>query len=1322
MNHSLTQRAFSAVVAALTIVWAAGVAAFAVPQTASAANPGDRIRGTSFSTVYYYGYDGARYAFPNEKTYDTWFNGFNGVQTISDSALENITLGGNVVYRPGSRWIKITSAAETYAVARDGMIHWIESEAVASALAGSAWNTTIDDVADVFFTDYTTGMSLSSPRVWNGALFTKNGNQYVSWEGSRHMLSSAGRSANNLEDRFFLAGNGIDDSALTSGADITGFNCDLSNASQAGTCSTPVQPTGGNLSVSVASSTTPAAIVPDTASRVYATSWSMTAAQATTLTSMTVSLGGLANTSDIANVYLYEGNARLTDGRTFNSSTRTATFAGLNVAFTAGQTRTLSAVVDMNGGGGNRTFRVGLASATDVGTNGTVSGSFPAWGNTHTTSEATLGDVTIEATGPSLVNPSVGSQDHTIARFKLDAGTEEDVEVRSVTLEIRRAADHSDYKLFQGSTQVATGTVLSRDLVLFNFTSPLVLEEGASRNFSVTADIGGKIGDTIQTRLRNVADLNVVGRTFGFGVEVDNDYDTAQEVSIEGGKVTLSFVGPNDADVRVGTRNHKFLEFNLTAEEWAEVEDVTFTVARSSGTNLTARPLRNFRLINAANNQLIAGSLELSTTGNATTQTLTFTDNFYLTAGQTLRLAVVADVDKNAANDGDVFSVSLASSSALNIENADRDAITDIVPSSGVAGKNQTVIDAGLTLSRANTPNGTVSAVRGSSNVEVAAFSFEASEGDSVRVSSVDVTLVGQITATAVSTAMTNVQLRDRIAACSLVDRSNNNALVAGPRSIVSAAGNGGTLNFTNMAWTVPGGATRTLAVRCNIADIDPFTTTSTDTTRSATFSAHLLSGAVSATETTTGDNLDSTGYPVNGANHGAAGVRVSILGEGTLNVAVDSGRPAARLVLAGTNPATPLPVSTFRFDATNEDYRVRTLTIVDAANASDSPISSVTITYPTQTGTASRTVEVTGNEARFANLDMYVTRNTTARVFVSAVVSAHRRDNGFADSNDRIRLEIASDTGSQNRFETLGVGSSVTNKIFDGTNASREHVVRETIPTLALSSATASGVLANGDRAVLTFNVQAASTEDVIWDGGLFQVNGNGDWNTCDNDGNHNLRTISLVRIEGGNRTTLTGSLDPDDLGIDFSYELHEANLAPIDAENCTDEVASYIRITFADGEGEVIPAGQTRSFELRITVREAAADNSLQVSIPSENAVPFSASSATIAGNQPSASATVIDVSDASVFRRGMIIRHGVAGERMLVTAVNTNTDKLTVVRGYAGTTAAGLTNGTNVNLSGTPFLWQDDGTNSVSDASEYWGAYLVNTLPVTGNDLVW
>lgn len=115
---------------------------------------GDLIRGQSLSAVYYFGKDGFRYVFPNDKTYFTWYTNFDDVKWLTDADLGKVQIGGNVTYKPGVKMIKINSDPKTYAVGQDGALRWVTTEEIAISLYGSNWNTKIDDVADGFFSNY----------------------------------------------------------------------------------------------------------------------------------------------------------------------------------------------------------------------------------------------------------------------------------------------------------------------------------------------------------------------------------------------------------------------------------------------------------------------------------------------------------------------------------------------------------------------------------------------------------------------------------------------------------------------------------------------------------------------------------------------------------------------------------------------------------------------------------------------------------------------------------------------------------------------------------------------------------------------------------------------------------------------------------------------------------------------------------------------------------------------------------------------------------------------------------------------------------------
>ena len=119
------------------------------------------------SAVYYIGADGKRHSFPNSRIYFTWFTDFSGVRVVSAQQLASIPLSLNVRYKPGRRMIKFITDPKVYAVSRGGVLRWVKTEGVATALYGSLWNKSVDDLSDAFYTNYTFGTDVNDASDFN---------------------------------------------------------------------------------------------------------------------------------------------------------------------------------------------------------------------------------------------------------------------------------------------------------------------------------------------------------------------------------------------------------------------------------------------------------------------------------------------------------------------------------------------------------------------------------------------------------------------------------------------------------------------------------------------------------------------------------------------------------------------------------------------------------------------------------------------------------------------------------------------------------------------------------------------------------------------------------------------------------------------------------------------------------------------------------------------------------------------------------------------------------------------------------------------------
>lgn len=135
------------------------------------------------TAVYYLDTDGFRHAFPNSNIYFSWFPDFSKVEVITPLQLSGFPLGKNIMYRPGSRLIKIPSVTEVYAVEPGGVLRNIPSEEAALELFGDKWASYIDDLNIAFFFDYTIGGVIDivdgTPIFPVGTVVSFNGKNYL---------------------------------------------------------------------------------------------------------------------------------------------------------------------------------------------------------------------------------------------------------------------------------------------------------------------------------------------------------------------------------------------------------------------------------------------------------------------------------------------------------------------------------------------------------------------------------------------------------------------------------------------------------------------------------------------------------------------------------------------------------------------------------------------------------------------------------------------------------------------------------------------------------------------------------------------------------------------------------------------------------------------------------------------------------------------------------------------------------------------------------------------------------------------------------------
>lgn len=943
------KKTISGIASMTTVLWSVGGGLLALPGIASAAtvSAGDLIK-ASGPAVYYYGSDMKRYVFPNETVFFSWFNDFSGVRTITDSELAAITIGGNVTVRPGTKLVKITTDPKVYAVTPGGVLHWVESEAIATSLYGSSWANRVVDVPDQLFVNYTIGSSVSTAVHPDGSLVMMSGSsdKYVVENGMKRHISDVAFSAN----RFNMANVLMTTASYPSGSDVTAYEPMYGDAAyRAGTTPTPQ---AGTLSVSLASDTPAGMTVPKNSSSVALAKFNLMAGGSdVNVTGLRLHRVGVGSTSDFSNVYLYDANGnRLTTGRSVNSSTNNVEFNSLNLTVRAGQTMPVVVVADFSSPsttGGQHAFEL-VDAASVVVSNGTVSGSYPVRGNVFTVGTASAAELEIQV-GTDPADPNIGATEAEIANFKMTANTN-DIRVERVTLLQVGSVSNSDlsnFKLYQGSTLVASAASMVGDKIVLNFVPPYVISNGTTRVFSLKATVAGRADRTVKTYVEYTTDVKATDTVYNAGASVciaascGGSYDGSStyysEVTTIGGQLTTTFNGPTSGNIARGAQDVPMFRFALTApDNDLEIRNLDFSVSStaagdyirgSSGTLY----FRDLKVKNLVTGQIVMGPIELtscaslSSTSDATSGVCTFTDSFTIPQGQTWDLAITADI-YNGSEDasGELFDNSyyITLGDGTNLYDSDDVRVVQtgeylstsrIVPNGQITGNNFTVKESSLSVSLAGSPSsGTV--VRNSSMVPAVGYVFTAGTQSPITITAVTLAGTGDLGSdgTYDPTEFDNVVL-----SCGLYDGDTRVGVASTPSA------SDGSMSITSMNLVIPAGQSKTLVAKC--------TTDSVISSDSGDgFAVRLTSVTAQDDQANTLSNL--SGLTVNGSTT-APTIKQTVTNMGTLTVATNSLEPSTVLV---TGKDTWINFAQYRATAQNEDVRIEQIAVSSTGEGSN--------------------------------------------------------------------------------------------------------------------------------------------------------------------------------------------------------------------------------------------------------------------------------------------------------------------------------------------------------------------------------------------------
>lgn len=1024
-----------------------------------AATDGDLVKKSNSRAVYYLN-GGKLFVFPNEATYFSWYSDWNSVKVISDSEFSTYSFGGNVTVRPGTKLVKVPDFNTVYAVEPNGTLRSIVSEANAIALWGTNWAKNVIDVAPSFFTNYTVGQPLTAGVYPVGQIVNPKGtNDLYYYDGSayRKFANESALLANRFSFNYVVT---TDKTITAGGSAIIGAEAAYMNVAQGAKLGSGVYTGGSGVTVALSSETPAAMNVPKNASLVPFTKFNFTAASDgdITIKGLTLTKIGLGSLKS-SEVYLYDGDTRLTSSKTINSSSNTATFS-LNFKVAKGTTKTLTAMVNIDGATpASDNNALTIVKASDVLADGaTVSGSFPMNGNIMNINNTPAGAVTATMKAVANTTLKVGETQVEVAKFELAADSAEDINVSRITLTNNGSANFDDlknFKLYRSSELVGTAEMgETNNKVILKLSTPVKIEKSGSKMFSLKADVAAGATNTIKYEFDEDIDVVAIGATYGFTVAPTAVNTAASPITINAGELSLSITSPaaynitDDADnVNLGN-----IDMNVKGNNPVTVKTMygKITVTNPKATTTLNQAIENVQLVNVTNSQFF----DATVVGTPTATEYVFkVTNFDIPAGKTT-WRVEFDTIKAYVQNTEKFTFSMYAddiagagntTQGIDAKNSDNKVITDIVTGGLIQGNPVTIKTASLTMSTKNLSTG--QAVANAKNVKLLEMTAKAGDSTNVKLTEVVATLDG---------------LKNNASNYSLYVDGTTEALKSG----VSASGDNGSITFTgltNGGLTINKGEIKTLYIT---ADIAP------------TITADDIILHIHAADDISAEDADNANT-ITANTTTITGRTVTLQTAGSVAFSLDSSNDTKNhIVLSGSTDNEVIKV---KADATNEDIKIKTLRFKLPNTTVDRGMAKASL-YQNGTKVADTTTiySDTDDFIEFTNLDTLstpvVVKSDTDSIFTVKldIANVGTGANDTAVSGDVLSLSF--NGGNSTYIEAVGNSSNkdlVAGSTVTGTAQSKNYTTYATKLTAVKSSQSSQPTsLTGGENELMKFTL----------------------------------------------------------------------------------------------------------------------------------------------------------------------------------------------------------------------------------------------------------
>ncbi|MFA5997355.1 MAG: hypothetical protein WC791_02590 [Candidatus Paceibacterota bacterium] len=523
---------------------------------------------------------------------------------------------------------------------------------------------------------------------------------------------------------------------------------------------------------------------------------------------------GISSNTTLSNVYLYQGNTRVSDGASVNT-TGGVIFSGLSLAVSGSVT--LSVKADILADTQGQLVGVQLTSFTTTGSSAATTASIS--GNIMTVASATFADVLVGTQTVATANVDAGTLGYSFWSAPVTVSTRA-VSLKGANFKYIGSAPSdalANIKLYVNGTAVGSNGVVnaSTQIISFDFaSSPVTLNTG-SATVEVRADVVKGSNRTVQLSLQNTADLIVMDSQLGVNVSMrtggthaapsfSSTLASAGTITINVGSVstTVDTTFNGLTTVTSGSTGATIAKFSVKAYgEDIKVSTITIEPILAGQSAVAATGVNNVALF--YNGAQVGSSVSNILSGVDTAFNLG--SSMILAAGQTATLEVRADLQgTGAANytDGTVSANLIIGAS--NGQGQNSSSMVN-VPTAAVTGNSLTIAAGSLSVAQSAGYSGAQTVNPNTSNVKLGSYILSnpsASEG--VRITNLAVAL----TTTGVLTNLSNLRT---------TETSGSGATPINP-----SAANNFSVNFT-----LAPGQTKTIDI---MADLGAATSSSTYT------------------------------------------------------------------------------------------------------------------------------------------------------------------------------------------------------------------------------------------------------------------------------------------------------------------------------------------------------------------------------------------------------------------------------------------------------------------------------------------------------------